>query len=439
MRDSRMFRKQDFRNTVSMRLLGAVLSAGAGLFSVPAWSLDLTAPFLIENPNVLPPKVRNPRYVNLFMSVDSKFDAAGVAQPLGLRLNKLVRWNDVLNSMDDPKKRTMARAKLTEAGLDVNGSPGWTTGNVNTFVDVKVPVLAVGITDRFTLGIAVPVMNVDVSADTGFIKADSGEAERLVEAISKSSVTEGNNAARKMNNSVNEKLTNYGYEPIQSQNFTRVGDIQVVGKYLVHQDAENILSWKSSLVLPTGTPLNVNRALDIPTGDGRYQIGSSLIYGRTLPYGFHDFRWTAYGGVLAMLPHSLERRIPVSADDPISRDKEMLIRDFGANLNVGTSVNYTHPATGIVTAAGYQVNYLTPTRYSGGTRYSADRYSYLEGLTPSQTLHSATLMAGFSTVEWYQAKKFVYPFQANFVYSHPIAGRNVSTTDVMSGELVLFF
>jgi hypothetical protein len=330
----------------------------------------------------------------------------------------------------------MARAELTEAGLDVNGSPGWTTGSVNTFVDVKVPVLAVGITPRFTLGVAVPVMSVDVSADTGFIKAESGEAEQLVKTISKSSVTEANNAARKMNNSINEKLTNYGYEPIQSQNFTRVGDIQLIGKYLVHQDAENILTWRSSLVLPTGTPPNVNRALDIPTGDGRYQAGSSLIYGRTLP---NDFRWTAYGGVLAMLPHSIEKRIPVAADDPLSRDKEMLTRDFGANLNLGTSVSYNHPATGIVTSAGYQINYLTPTRYSGGTQFDADRYSYLEGLAPSQTLHSATLMAGFSTVEWYKAKQFVYPFQANLVYSHPLAGRNVSATDVLSGELVLFF
>lgn len=140
-----------------------------------------------------------------------------------------------------------------------------------------------------------------------------------------------------------------------------------------------------------------------------------------------------------MLPHSMDRRIPKTAEDSLSRDKETLTRNLGANVSAGTSVNFTVPSAGLITAAGYQVNYLTPTRYSGGQQFGMDRYSYLEGLTPSQTLHSATLMAGFSSVEWYQAKKFVYPFQANLVYSHPLAGRNVSTTDVMSGELVLFF
>ena len=52
---------------------------------------------------------------------------------------------------------------------------------------------------------------------------------------------------------------------------------------------------------------------------------------------------------------------------------------------------------------------------------------------------STTLMAGFSTVEWFKNKQFVYPFQANLVYTHPLKGRNASTADVFAGELVLFF
>ena len=81
---------------------------------------------------------------------------------------------------------------------------------------------------------------------------------------------------------------------------------------------------------------------------------------------------------------------------------------------------------------------MTKPSYAVGV-YSPERYGYLEDLTPVEALHSTTLMAGFSTVEWYQAKKFVYPFQANFVFSHPFLGRNVTTNDVFSGELVLFF
>ena len=48
-------------------------------------------------------------------------------------------------------------------------------------------------------------------------------------------------------------------------------------------------------------------------------------------------------------------------------------------------------------------------------------------------------MGGFSTVEWFKQKKFFYPFQANVAYSRALAGRNVTSNDVVAAELVLFF
>jgi hypothetical protein len=48
-------------------------------------------------------------------------------------------------------------------------------------------------------------------------------------------------------------------------------------------------------------------------------------------------------------------------------------------------------------------------------------------------------MASFSTVEWYQNRKFFYPMMASFLYSHPLMARNVAATDVFSGEIILFF
>jgi hypothetical protein len=105
---------------------------------------------------------------------------------------------------------------------------------------------------------------------------------------------------------------------------------------------------------------------------------------------------------------------------------------------MGTSISHVFPSLGIVTAAGYNFQYMTGQTFSRGALL-AERYVFLEDQTPAESLHSATLMAGFSTVEWYQSKKFVYPFQANFVYSHPFMGKNVTTNDVVSGELVMFF
>ncbi|MEO5971075.1 MAG: hypothetical protein ABIQ95_14195 [Bdellovibrionia bacterium] len=398
-----------------------------------ASALDLTAPFYLENPLVLPPGVRNPRFANIFMSVDSKFNGAGVSEPLGNPLNKRIKWSEIVDVQKRPSDRSMIRSALNDLGLDYDGSPGSSTGAVNTYFNVKAPVFAAGITENFTLAVAIPVVSVAISADTGFIKSPDGQA--FTTKLCTLSVDECNAAARKLNNPVNEKMANFGYSPIESKTFSNIGDIQIVGKYVLHKDEENMLTLKSTVVLPTGVGPNADFALDVPTGDARLQLGETLVYGRELGY---DFRVNAYTGFMALMPNGIEKRIPTAVGDPISKDKEFLTRNMGASFAAGTSVNHLFPSIGLVTAAGYNFQFMSKPSYSVGA-YSPERYSYLEDLTPAEGLHSATLMAGFSTVEWYHAKKFVYPFQANFVLSHPFLGHNVTTNDVFSGELVLFF
>ena len=396
-------------------------------------AMNLTAPFYLENPLVLPPGVKNPRFSNIFMSIESKFNSAGQAEPLGNALNKRIKWSEIVNAQKRHSEKSMIRSALNDLGLSYDGSPGSSTGTVNTYFNVKAPVLAVGISERFTLAVAVPVMDIAISADTGFIKSPDGQA--FTNKICNLSVDQCNAAAKKLNNPINQKLSDLGYAPIQSTTISSIGDIQVVGKYLLHKDDENMLTLKSTLVLPTGIAPNANLALDIPTGDGRFQLGEALVYGRELG---SDFRLNAVSGIMALLPNEMQKRIPTAYGDPLSKDQELLTRNLGASFALGTSVNHTFPSIGLVTAAGYNFQFMTKPSYSVGT-YSPERYTYLEDLTPVQALHSATLMAGFSTVEWYKAKKFVYPFQANIVLSHPILGRNVTTNDVYSGELVLFF
>lgn len=418
-----------------MRILNLmVLCAVAAACLNSAWALDLTAPFVLETSRTLPQGVKNPRFINVFMSIDSKFGTTGNVQPLAQPINRVVRWSDVIGLEKDTVKKLGIQAILQSAQLDPNGGPGSTTGQVNTFFNVKVPALAMGITDRFTLGVAVPIVNIAASADTGFAKTSDGQA--FTSKLCATSPVECNNAVARLNNAVNEKLSSYGYEPVGAKTVSNIGDIQVIGKYLVYQDQDQGFALKSALVLPTGVRPNVDAALDLPTGDGRFQVGATVAYDRVFA---KDYRWNSYGGAMALLPHSMDRRIPVERDNPISMDKETLTRTLGGVFTAGTSIVRTFASSGITAGAGYNLQYMTAVKYSGGSQYTPDRYGYLEDLNPAETLHSATLIAGFSTVEWFQQKKFFYPFQANLVFSHPFSGRNVTTNDVFAGELVLFF
>ncbi len=397
-------------------------------------ALDLTAPMVFESARVLPPGVRNPRFMNVFMSIDSRFNGGGGREPLGTPLNKTVSWGEVMNVQDNEIDKVFIRSTLDDTHLNSDGSPGSTTGQVNSYFNIKVPVLAVGVTNRLTVGFALPIIYASISADSGFSKSDDGQV--FMNKVCNLSVEKCNTAAKKMNNAVNEKLARNGYRSIHSKTVSNVGDLQVVSKYMVHEDSMSRIAVKSTLVLPTGVKPNPDDVLDIPTGDGRFSVGAAVVYDRTF---LKDFTWNTYGGVLGLMPNRMDKRVPVATDDPISSDKESLVRKMGGLVSVGTSLIRQFSPTGFVAGAGYSFQFQTKARYSGGTQFSADRYALLEDLKPAQALHSTMLMAGFSTVEWYQNKKFFYPLQANLVFSHPVLGRNVTANDVISGELVLFF
>jgi hypothetical protein len=399
---------------------------------------DLKTPFVIENTAVLPKGIRNPRFIDVFTSADTRFGDGGEILPLAYRMNKNVSWNDVFAAQEDPQKKASVQGLLEKNGIDAaTTSPGSTSGQVNLFADVKIAAIAAGITDRFTLAAVLPIVRMDVSADTGFITNPDGTGTKFVNAASKdSSPFTAAEAINKLNDAVNQKLVRLGYEPIPSrQSFTRVGDLQLVGKFRMYSGDTNGLAFKATVILPTGKAPDANKALDLPTGDGRVGLGTSLIHDMVLPL---DTRWNNYAALTTFMPRYIDRRVPASVDDWLSADRETLYERPRYQLAVGTALEHVFPSVGIVTGAGYAYQYMTSVDYRPGA-FAAERYEVFRDIQPLQAMHSVLLTAGFSTIEWFRQKKFVYPFQVSFTYTHPLAGRNVPNNDLFAGELILFF
>ena len=414
-------------------VFASTLSLSAALSALTTQASDLRAPFDLENTKVLPPKVRNPRIKLLNMDIQERFNGDGNVEPLAQKLNKTVTWNDIINGQKTALDKTQIQGTITSLGFSNTDSPGKTSGTVNTFADVKIPVVAMGITEKWTLAAAIPIMNVDLSAATGFSKNDQGQA--FIEDICATDVVKCNEAKDKLNNAINRKLTDNGYEPIESRTVKGIGDIRVINKVQLANDEAYALALRSEVGLPTGTAPNVNRAVDVPTGDGQWDVGAGLTADIKLT---PELTFTTFGQYLAQLPACLERRLPVSATDSISSDKELLLRDLGDQVNMGTSVTNFFPKRGLTLGLGYNFQFQNKTSFEDG-QFESFRYRLLENDAPLQALHSAVLAAGFSTVEWFKAKTFVLPFQANVVYSMPFAGRNATTNSTLAAELVLFF
>lgn len=412
-----------------------VASLVFGLVTISSHAADLRAPFDFENTLVLPVGVRNPRFKNLFLYMDERYGGTGGIEPLGHKLNKNVSWRDVVDGQEDDTLKGITEAKLKQLGINLDESTGSTSGVVNTYVNVKVPVLAMGVTEKLTMAVAVPIMSIQVNADTGLIKDSNGQADSLIASLYKSDPDKAREAEQKLNNAVNTKLKRLGYEPITSREETEIGDVRLVGKYQAYNSAADSIAIKGEVTAPTGVAPNADRALDTPTGDGQTDLGAMVVYDH-----FFDrsrlVRANFYAGYTAQLPDHLERRLPVSDRDSLSADKELLARDLGDVIASGAAFIYEFPF-GLNMAAGYGFQRMAPTSFEG-VKYAPYRYRLLEANT-GQVLHSATFGMGFSSVEMYRNKQFKAPFQVNVAYSKPLAGINVVRNGFMSFELVLFF
>lgn len=414
----------------------ALLTLLTGFSSLEALAADLKAPFDLETANTLPKGVRNPRFKNVFMSVDGKFDSNGTELPLGYKLNKVVTWQDLKDAQSTNEDKAKIDAVRASAGI-TGDSPGATSGQVNTYANVKVPVLGMGITEQWTMAVAVPIMSIDVAATSGFVANSDGQSF-VNTGTDAGGPYKGDEARNKLNNAVNEKLKRLGYkEGVVNKTVSGIGDIRLVSKVKMYTDEDQTFTLRNDLVLPTGKKPDADKAIDIPLGDGQWDIGATGVYDRKL-WDRHTV-WNSYLGYTFQSSDQLDRRLPTSDTDALSADKELVSRKLGDVINVGTSLSHTFSRVGVVAGAGYGFQYMMKTKYQDGANGNKYRYRLLENEMPEQLLHTGTATAGFSTVEWFKQGRFKVPFQALVSYSHPFSGRNVTTNDVVSADLVLFF
>lgn len=425
------------KKTVSNRLLRRPVRffVFLSLFWIPSLqAANLTAPHLLEDTATLPQGVRNPRFQALFLSIEDRFNGTGSPEPLGSPLSRTVTWKDVLSAQPADKQAEL-KATLTQLGLsEEEGGPGFTTGEIRTQVQVLLPILGIGLTDTLTFAAAIPIYSVGVGVSTGFV--GTAEGQQFVDSLySSSSPALAEDVAAQLNSAVSRKAQAMGYQPLEDRSSTHLGDIRLLAKWKFFEVENHTLALKPSLTLPTGQAPNADQLIDVPTGDGQTDLGLQL----TSSWNFAPrFTWSQFIGYTYQTPDQHTMRIPLKAGERLSPDKESVSRKLGDLLQAGTSVAWGSTNGLIQLGVGYTFQYQWGARFQGKA-YQAERYEYLNDLNPSQMLHSGTLTAGLSTVSWFKNHSFPVPFQTFVSYSHPFAGRNAPASDVIAGELVLFF
>lgn len=420
---------------MNKRLL--VVSLLSIVFAPALNAMELRTPLELESAATLPQWIGSPRWKSAMMSVGQRFGQNGGKVPLGYRLNKTIAWSEVIAAQPTEDSKAQARALIAHLGFSETDSPGQTSGDVGVSANVQIPVFAYGITDRWTVAVALPIVNASIAADSGLLRSAQGQAF-VAAAESASGPLKALEATQKLNDAVNQKLIRMGYEPVRSFDVAGIGDVRIVQKYAVHRTSEEALALKFDIVAPTGKPPNPDRVIDLPLGDGQVDVGAGLVYEKNW---FGNFYSAVSANYLWQLPHRTTRRVPTSANDILSEDREQLTRKIGDQWSMQASARYGLPQYGMTLGVGYAYQKQFRTNYTGGA-LAPERYRWLADLTSfdaEMDVHSVVAQLGFSTVDFYRTQKFPLPLQISVVYSRPFAGSNATTNDLVAGEFTAFF
>jgi hypothetical protein len=294
------------------------------------------------------------------------------------------------------------------------------------------PLYAFGITDKWTLGVGVPILKYDnrlsfrqTGSNIEQIRASVGNVSSdLNSAFDQLSV---NLAA-----TAQTHLTSKGYKPIVDRSETIVGDVQLASLYRFHDSRAWTGLFKTIVTLPTGP------------GDDPDDLVDLGLYGQTavepqLLANIPVFPWlflAAKGSVRYAIPDRIVKRVPESSDDslPNADRKENVRRQLGLGTSVGLSATakvYSRVSAGL----GFEASHKSEDHYDGERGWD---YSLLARETETAE-GRVRLNLMYSSTEAYLRKESSFPTMVTYEFSDTVRGMNVERQTIHELAVTLFF
>jgi len=393
----------------------------------------ISRPSGLESTTVLPKNIRNATFRMMLLPTYDKFNNLGQDVGTGDAFNRIVTINDFIDGLDNEDDKVLLKSDLAVKGYnDLEASAGNTTGVVNVSAVASVPVLAIGVSKKLTMAVAVPYINADVKVDTGFVA--SSLLKEYSKTLESTKANKYDEARSKSSNAVVRKVETYGYEPLKNKRITGIGDVKVIGKYLLSQSERISISMTNILTLPTGEEKNVDKLIDVPLGDGQVdaQVGFGLGY--RLNSTFKAYLGSSYN---YQFQDKLAERIPEKSDSKLTPDvdanvERKLGNQFMAQFSLGMNLSDEFSIS-----SGYVFQHKQADKFNG-SKFSQVRYDWL-AVETEQSLSSLILVANFSTVNLYRSGSFMVPMQIGVSYGMALAGKNTSKDNTTTFDLSLFF
>lgn len=413
-----------------MKLLSTILVLG---LSSASYAGSIKAPFSYNSTTVMPRNVRTLSFNGIASEVKNKYDNNGTIVGLGNDLNKQISWNDLLEGENDPVKRGEYEGYLLSKGVDLNEFTGQTTGLVNVAANISVPVIGMGVTRKFTLAVAIPVIEVESKID---VSAVSGQAlERVATDLANDGkLDDATELKTKYMNAITDKLVENGYKPLANEKKQSLGDIKVVGKYLLSNKKNYAIAIMPELTLPTGEPADIDKLVDVPSGDGQTDVALGVVADFKM---IKNFTFTVAAKYTVQMSDKQALRVREKEDTKLTPDIDQSVdRDLGDIFEASVGANYAVTDwANLVGAVNF--GYKEADKFSG-SKFEKRRYDWMS-IDTEQSLTSFQVGADFHTLRLYQQGKFAAPLKTSLNYSGTLSGKNTGSDALYSLNLSLFF
>lgn len=399
--------------------------------SILFYSMSLSA---FESTTVLPKGIRNISIRTINTETKEKSDSNGGIIPLADPLYKPLKFKNIISSEKSVLKRKEIEAFLKSEGWSKNDSVGDFFADLDAQINVWAPIVSFGVTDKLTMGVAIPVYSVSTDVEVGFRTNEM--ADRFLRKLQSPLVNRGSSAIEahtKLTNAIprlNEKLEDNGYRTLKKWSAIGLGDITFLSKYLVLNESKYKVATALGFVAPTGRVDDPDNLTDLAFGDGQWDLFSQLYFDQYLSPKLFFNQYVKY---TYQAPSKKIVR-DKTADETIEVEKSKRSFKLGDKVDAGFSVQYEQDQTGIKVGAGFLYNRKFSDRYDARSEVRDE----LQKDTEKEAGYWKAML-GYSSLAAFRKGEAKIPFMSSIEYRRQMFSVNSPKTDFTQVDVRVFF
>jgi len=297
-------------------------------------------------------------------------------------------------------------------------------------IDYTAPILAKGITSRWTLGLGLPVIHYQNQVTLSQSFSNINYYKQEFSGLS----TELDNALEtNLGESTQQVLQDKGFRRLENRDQQFLGDIQLVSLYKLYDRADLSLILQSTLTLPTGPAYDPDDLLALNNTFHKTSFENSLALAKWMS---PSWRLIPYVTLKYTLPAKIDARVPSQEDDilPNKDTTENVTRKDGMAYEVGLQ-NSVDLADSFQISLDYRIGTKSADEFSGDRQ---SRYDLLSKDTFSRW-QKTSLEFTYSTVKSYFRSASAIPLIISMNFFDTISGTNIERRFGQEVSLTLFF